>query len=221
MRTPPHGAFAPIPSGRSRKTPSPRLGARLALSGLAGAAVLAAAATAGASDLWALQFSGAPVGADVILSDLSTNPYVSFFSMPAIRDMVGETVLDTPANEDLVTLLSTVSLSPSGGSIHVFPSANYVSFYDGSVYLDINYTLSAPQPIGGRFVDNNITGTGFYRYYVNASYGHPGVRDRFGSGTFSLTSLSAAVPEPAQWTLLILGFAAIGALTRHRRFAPA
>jgi hypothetical protein len=54
---------------------------------------------------------------------------------------------------------------------------------------------------------------------VDACFCNPGV------GTYSLTISAAgsdpvAVPEPATWTLLILGFGGIGALLRRRALAP-
>ena len=39
------------------------------------------------------------------------------------------------------------------------------------------------------------------------------------TGTFSLNSLSAAVPEPATWGMMIMGFGMAGAIVRRRRTA--
>jgi hypothetical protein len=38
--------------------------------------------------------------------------------------------------------------------------------------------------------------------------------------TFSGTQIAAAVPEPATWAIMILGFACVGFMAHHRKSKP-
>jgi hypothetical protein len=177
---------------------------------------------ANAAEQWILSFTGIqpggnPLAVNLLISDYLTIPYVGYFSLPGVPTASGTTRLNTPANETVNSLLSTVNLSASGGSISIGPSIRYEEFYDGYFILNLVYTLGSPQPIGATFVDNGISGSGSYSYYVNASYGHPGVSDYFGRGSFTLSSLAAEAPEPTTWATMILGLGGVGGMLRRRR----
>lgn len=56
------------------------------------------------------------------------------------------------------------------------------------------------------------------QYLVNFSYSNPNGTSGFRAETSA--ALTAAVPEPATWALMLLGFAAVGGLMRSSRRKP-
>lgn len=68
---------------------------------------------------------------------------------------------------------------------------------------------------GGPSIFNFGKGGQFSVSLSNATFGTPGSADV--TGRFTLLSQNGAVPEPATWALMILGFGAIGAAMRRSR----
>jgi hypothetical protein len=72
---------------------------------------------------------------------------------------------------------------------------------------------------------NNGSGTGFY-FFQPGALGQTGVFTTIdpgggygnaGRATLTISSLNSAVPEPATWAMMIVGFGAIGASLRSGR----
>ncbi|WP_293677517.1 PEPxxWA-CTERM sorting domain-containing protein [uncultured Phenylobacterium sp.] len=102
--------------------------------------------------------------------------------------------------------------------------------------LDRQYTLSVgafiPTPASVEATHDLDIDLGGSFFLIDQSRLTPSIGPADGSHAISaygqlrathlrVESAAAAVPEPAQWSLMILGFAASGALLRRRRGAPA
>jgi hypothetical protein len=138
-------------------------------------------------------------------------------------DLGGVYALDKAFVTDRVT---------SGGGNNVFVGGLYdfttqfslQAFTDASFTTAIgaaqvfNHAAPNPHTSPANFLDVVSLGgltTEFVQYKVLAANGsNPGLSDIHFTG-------AAAVPEPAAWALMILGFGAAGALLRHRRGARA
>jgi hypothetical protein len=181
---------------------------------------------------WELVFNGSS-GLRFVISDLSGTPYVSSFWMPGASDLplsivpiaVGwnRTLPETHANEfGALSLLSSVTLSPTGGAIRIGPSDLYEAGLDSHLDVTLNYRLSTPEPIGATFADNAVSGSYTYDYFWDDLSSHPDFSLDSGQGGGTLSSLTtASVPEPATWAMLIGGLYAVGAALRMRRSAVA
>jgi PEP-CTERM motif len=95
-------------------------------------------------------------------------------------------------------------ISGSFGDNLVFPNTNGTSFLD-SQGLSFNDTLGNAYNIFGFFAPGVVTSGNAYGERA------PG---GFGVGTFTL---SAAVPEPSTWAMMLLGFAGLGFAFRQSR----
>ena len=104
------------------------------------AGLLAAPLSASAAESWELKFGGSePV--EFVISDLNGTPYVSSYYVPglaaygsvpsAVPGNWRETLPAIPANDMANSLLSTVTLTSTGGVIKIGPSIEYVGYYDG------------------------------------------------------------------------------------------
>ena len=78
------------------------------------------------------------------------------------------------------------------------------------------YGGSAGSSTGGSYSLNlttNLTAGTWYRFFYTANMATPGDI----SGTANFYTRTAAVPEPATWALMLLGFGGIGMAMRRRR----
>ena len=66
---------------------------------------------------------------------------------------------------------------------------------------------------------HNLPGWGSYKYYDFVALGTKNVDNQFNAGNVLLggIALTPAVPEPATWAMMLLGFAGIGAAMRRKR----
>ena len=66
-------------------------------------------------------------------------------------------------------------------------------------------------------LSNAVIGAGLHAIHLHGTVVHagPGVRAASYSGTLNLSPV--AVPEPASWALMIMGFGGVGAMVRSRR----
>jgi hypothetical protein len=175
-------------------------------------------------------FTG-PVTIDLSIADYLADPYVSSFSIhwglaaSAPPYTTGWSATGSPSSVDpflAKTFLSTVSLSDTGGSIHIFPSAGYVGFFDGGFNLDLDYTFPIPQPLTSSYSTDLVGGNGSVGYSLNQAFDPSvGFYDGSGSGRFQINGVTAVanlgVPEPAMWALMIVGFFGLGAALRAQR----
>ena len=96
-----------------------------------------------------------------------------------------------------------------------------------SITLPTAVTLQAGSSYGFSVV-NNYTSAPFLwagsaggsGTHINYVWGRHIVEPAPGNLAFTLTSTGGGVPEPAAWSLLILGFAAVGGALRGRRATP-
>lgn len=186
--------------------------------------LIAAPLSARAADVWELTFGG-PQGGEFVISDLNGTPYVSSYYLPAVAGYGSiptavspswrQTLPNIPENIMANQLLSTVNLTSTGGSITIGPSFEYVGYYDGELNITLNYILSTQENVGSTFFNTPIYGSYSSSYYVNAT-GYGSDHDFSGGGGGTFTSLSAQIPEPATWMMLLAGFSTIGALLRSR-----
>jgi hypothetical protein len=146
---------------------------------------------------------------------------------------VGNAVL-TLQNVDSTSTV-TIDAPNNNGSdfVGITGSINSFSFSDSS-FAPFNSTLSNGEVGGITIVDGKITNIlsgfggggiftsdpGFNLFFVNSQFNPPPLVFEFGSTTGTVTvsdPITAAVPEPSTWAMMILGFAGIGAMTYRRR----
>ncbi|MDB5425065.1 MAG: hypothetical protein JWQ29_2481 [Phenylobacterium sp.] len=131
---------------------------------------------------------------------------------------------------------TTQYLSIKGGqSVTLYtPNISEISFYVGSIdsynHLKIHYFDGTVDPLsgdlsGGWIEDNTIATVGGNQY-TGVTNGRLTFTfdkrvasiDLFSdTNSFELSSIGAVVPEPATWSMMIMGFGGIGALIRRRR----
>jgi hypothetical protein len=112
-------------------------------------------------------------------------------------------------------------LLPTSDTLHIFGknlAGIYLAEIDGTVFNTQLKTLSDPSTSYYFWSPDNWGGNGFTASgKVQISTNLPG-----GSSSevfFKLGDYTSAVPEPATWAMLILGFGAVGAVARRRRVA--
>jgi len=123
-------------------------------------------------------------------------------------------------------------LSVEGGHSETLTFAagvNKVAFYIGSLdaYNDLNFTFSGPTSTnisGGQLgalsgADNGAQTQANTNGEFVFTFAQPinSVTLNSGSNSFEIASISAAVPEPATWAMMLLGLGSLGAVLRNRR----
>ena len=112
----------------------------------------------------------------------------------------------------VIGLESAATIGMNGGTISVFPTLGFLAQTDGTVNLDLNYTLSKPETPGTSFTDDGIMGSG-----TLCDCWIEGPVNIDSQVSFDLTSVTEfGVPEPATWAMLLVGFGVIGAVRRGR-----
>lgn len=98
----------------------------------------------------------------------------------------------------------TVQFGPGiFGNYTSFSSPTSVNFSNGDNYLGIRSTVGANDFYGFVYTTNNVLkGYGF---------------ETMANTTITATTMLAAVPEPATWAMMLIGFGMIGATARYRR----
>ena len=110
--------------------------------------------------------------------------------------------------------MSSVSLTPAGGSISLFPTSGYIATTDGDFDLSVNFVYGSPFRLA-----SGVTGGGAISAYVSESYRPDlGPYDASANLTYALTGLTraGAIPEPSAWALMLIGVAGIGGACRLR-----
>lgn len=112
---------------------------------------------------------------------------------------------------DVVGQMLTVSGYVSGDGPG--PNPSYVQFvFDGTTYEDIQHP-TAPYTQ----YSFNVTATGTDMFGLNFIDGN----SFLALDSFSVSSVTSAVPEPSTWAMIILGFAGIGFVAYRRNAKPA
>ncbi|HEY4052309.1 MAG TPA: PEPxxWA-CTERM sorting domain-containing protein, partial [Terriglobales bacterium] len=89
------------------------------------------------------------------------------------------------------------------------PNPSYVQFvFDGTTYEDIQHPTSPYTQY-----TFNVTATGSDTFGIN----YIDQNGFLGVDSFSVSSVTSAVPEPSTWAMMLLGFAGLGLMAYRRR----
>jgi hypothetical protein len=111
---------------------------------------------------------------------------------------------------DVVGQTLTVSGYVTGDGSGLNPS--YVQFvFDGTTYEDIQHPTSPYTQY-----TFNVTATGSDTFGIN----YIDQNGFLGVDSFSVSSVTSAVPEPSTWAMMILGFAGVGFMAYRRKSKP-
>lgn len=89
-------------------------------------------------------------------------------------------------------------------------------YLDGSLVSSDTFTISDPNNRGGTWDTFSLNGN-VDKVVVTDSFSSPGFA--YGLDNVSFSPATAAVPEPASWAMLLIGFGMVGAVTRRRTAA--
>lgn len=214
-----------------RKILTAKLGLKLAV-GVAAAAIMATGAsaivtvtsTAGpdttlpANQTILFDFEGAaPAGLSGnydLVTGSAPNLYAAPFGDATQYLTVPRDLSTAPVSATLALGTGYKSLSFYWGSIDTY---NSVSFYSGATLLGTVTGGTLPPA-------NGATGTGLTNRRVNFTFGGQTADSILFSSTnyaFELDNVAGAVPEPATWGLMLVGFGMVGAAARRRSSAVA
>lgn len=144
---------------------------------------------------------------------------------------LGNYTLSVSTTSAMVDGLSTIFASNIGGDNTQVFNGNLASSFNGTL-LTLNFsTPSTYNPTGGNllldFVISNPTNSStiFFRADNGNAGGVYSRMQNFGGGstgyglrtTFIFDNAVAAVPEPATWATMLIGFAIVGGTLRYRR----
>jgi hypothetical protein len=114
------------------------------------------------------------------------------------------------------TIAGLVGGDPGPGTNHLSPNSTF--FYDNIFYPTADPHFDAPgllfSLVGAPTKDWNLWGTGPNAYLL---YADQPAYDPQSAGTLTVT----AVPEPATWAMMLLGFMGVGFLAYRRRSGAA
>jgi len=109
------------------------------------------------------------------------------------------------------TLLLSASYNLGGGGVNtVYSGSPVVTFYSSGSPAVYNGTAN------GGLIDITLNGAAFAASNV-VKFSYSGSGQGVPDEAFGINRVSAAVPEPAAWTLMIAGFGLVGAASRRRQ----
>lgn len=120
--------------------------------------------------------------------------------------------------------LATLGFNWDGNWSALSSGGNVITSLTGGNQINFGQILSGPTIIGAHF--GNVVGPAgnvsvFWLLDLTAPTDHVTLDFPQGFSNAALYSTGAAVPEPATWALMLLGFGGIGAVLRRRRLGPA
>ena len=114
-----------------------------------------------------------------------------------------------------------------GADDMVIYSGTLASQFNGTTLLFNGFSFAYDNSMGNLLMDVKVTGADGGSYFFNAMNGDATEVSRahnFGAGSDNyglVATFNGAVPEPANWAMLIAGFGLVGAAARRRRVIAA
>lgn len=135
----------------------------------------------------------------------------------------GGTVTGTFTTDDALTTVQSTSLTVAGGTLGldsvIFNQASYISA--GSINLPTSFELDANSSVNksiSLFFSGGLTVSGAALTSASSNY-QQGVGTRFITSGSVTNANPTAVPEPASWTMMLVGFAGTGFALRRRKWS--
>ena len=134
------------------------------------------------------------------------------FELAGYRTLDGVNCCTDTINVDLNgTLLLSASYNLGGGGINtVYSGSPFVTYYKSGSPATYNGTAT------GGLIDITLDGANFAKSNV-LTFNYTGGNQGLGDEAFGVNRVSATVPEPASWAMMIVGLGMIGVATRRRR----
>lgn len=169
----------------------------------------------------ALTFAAAPAAAQSITAigvDFATTPYTysiggSTFTFSGTGNIFAPTAIATGGTGMVNTIFGspttyfvdrgTVTFGP-GQQYGSFPTATPINFSNGDNFFGLSATLNGSTIYG-------------FAYTTNTILNSVGFNLTPGATITATTAIPAAVPEPATWLMMLVGFGAVGAVMRRGR----
>ena len=173
----------------------------------------------------AVALSTAPACASVVVTgtDYSTSPVTfsfgdSTFTFSSTGDWFNPTAVQTAGTGKVNDFFGTpttnfvdrgtVVFGPDFGSYSAFSAPTTIPFSNGDNFIGLEATLGSDIFFGYAFTTNTFLNSVVFS-------------DVPGQAITASVDIPAAVPEPATWAMMLLGFGAIGMTLRFRRRALA
>ena len=170
--------------------------------------------------LAALPASAAPVITGV-MTDLNDGPFSFSYLGGTYVFAAGS---GFPNYYAVRTLNGAAVASFAGAPSVEFPNRGGPNFYDGNIlggYTELPILAEAQFSNGDKYLGLRVTsgGQNYYgfAYTTNSVLNSYGFETSPGTGIFATMAIPAAVPEPATWAMMLVGFGAIGFAMRRRR----
>lgn len=146
------------------------------------------------------------IGAFLAAAPASATQYL--FTIDGLSTATGTLTVQDPIALNGGSLITAITGNFNGQAITGLLPINSFGSNDNLLFVAQNPLLDFNGfSFTGSFGNRNV-------YYQNAyhNFGDP-----FDNLTFSITAVTAGVPEPATWAMMLIGFGAIGVALRRRR----
>lgn len=132
---------------------------------------------------------------------------------------IGSNVVDVIPRNNVT--YSSNALSSNGSTRDFDVTFNFVNSFlynpaMGNLLLDIT-SFNGSDRSGTTLDGQNVTGDGTSSLFIQNGTGGTGATSTFGYvAQFGTADITGAVPEPASWAMMIMGFGAVGAALRRK-----